>query len=72
MSQLSSSQRPPSVSPPMPSANHLSLVVGGVPAHTQRLTGEGTGYSHNHVAPKIGPVLRPTDFGRGWRSRQAR
>ena len=43
---------------------HLSLVVGGVPAHTQRLTGEGTGYSHNRVAPKIGPVLRTTDFDR--------
>ena len=44
--------------------SHLSLIVGGVPAHTQPLTREGTGFSHNRVAPKIGPVLRTTDFDR--------
>ncbi|MGE5469829.1 MAG: PHA/PHB synthase family protein [Bacteroidota bacterium] len=49
---------------PKPAGNHLSLVVGGVPAHTQPLTGEGTGFSHKRVAPKIGPVLRTNNFDR--------
>ena len=48
----------------MPDANHLVQGVGELPAHTQPLTGEGTGFSHKRVAPKIGPVLRTTDFDR--------
>lgn len=44
--------------------NDPSLMVCEVPAHTQRLTGEGTGYSHKRIAPKIGPVLRTTDVDR--------
>ncbi|WP_265942541.1 PHA/PHB synthase family protein [Dechloromonas sp. A34] len=45
-------------------ANHLAQASSALPAHTQPLTGEGTGYSHKRVAPKIGPVLRTTDFDR--------
>lgn len=48
----------------LPDANQLAPVVSELPAHTQPLTGEGTGYSHKRVAPKIGPVLRTTDFDR--------
>jgi polyhydroxyalkanoate synthase len=44
--------------------NHLTQAIEILPAHTQPLTGEGTGYSHNRVAPKIGPVLRTTDVDR--------
>src|SRR6185369_14323250 len=47
-----------------PAANHLAQAISALPAHTQPLTGEGTGYSHKRVAPKIGPVLRATDFDR--------
>jgi len=42
----------------------LTPAISALPAHTQPLTGEGTGYSHKRVAPKIGPVLRATDFDR--------
>ena len=45
-------------------ANHLAQAIDVLPAHTQPLTGEGTGYSHNRVAPKIGPILRTTDIDR--------
>ena len=49
----------------LPDTNHLAQAVSELPAHTQPLTtGEGTGYSHKRVPPKIGPVLRTTDFDR--------
>ncbi|MFZ2854571.1 MAG: alpha/beta fold hydrolase [Rhodocyclaceae bacterium] len=64
MSQPSVTEGKPSVPPQEPATSRLSLVIGGVPTHTQRLTGEGTGYRHKRVASKIGPVLRTTDFDR--------
>lgn len=45
-------------------SGYLALATGEVPTHTLPLSGEGTGYSVKRVAPKIGPVLRTTDFDR--------
>lgn len=64
MTQPSGTEGQPPDHNPKSNAQHLSLVVSEVPAHTQPLTGEGTGFSHKRIAPKIGPVLRTADFDR--------